>query len=162
MSAIACRGFRFPWIVIQHAVWLYARFTLSLRDVEELLAERGITVSYETIRAWVTRFGPPIARKLRAQRGPSNGRWHLDEMLIPSAKSGGQAEGGEACHPRLGERQSIQPVDHSRDVHPDSDADLLEPGLRQPVVAAPPHPEGAHALRERTLHSGAPVVTLLP
>lgn len=76
MSTISCRGFRFPWIVIQHAVWLYARFTFSLRDVEELLAVRGIVVSYETIRAWVARFGPPIARKLRAQRGPSNGRWH--------------------------------------------------------------------------------------
>jgi putative transposase len=84
MSAITCRGFRFPWIIIQHAVWLYARFTLSLslRDVKELLAERGITVSHETIRAWVARFGPPIARRLRAQRGPSNGRWHLDEMFV--------------------------------------------------------------------------------
>jgi len=76
------RGFRFPWVVIQHAVWLYARFTLSLRDVEELLAERGIVVSYETVRAWVARFGPAIARGLRARRGGSNGRWHLDEMLV--------------------------------------------------------------------------------
>jgi putative transposase len=82
MSTIVCRGFRFPWIIIQHAVWLYARFTLSLRAVEELLAERGITVSYETIRTWVARFGPPIARRLRAQRGQSNGRWHLDEMFV--------------------------------------------------------------------------------
>jgi putative transposase len=87
MSTLSCRGFRFPWIVIQHAVWLYARFTLSLRDVEELLAERGVIVSYETIPAWVTRFSLSIARRLHAQRGPSNGRWHLDEMLIPSAKS---------------------------------------------------------------------------
>jgi transposase-like protein len=82
MSAIVCRGFWFPWIVIQHAVWLYARFTLSLRDVEELLAERGIVVSHETVRAWVARFGPPIARKLRARRGRSNGPWHLDEMFV--------------------------------------------------------------------------------
>jgi putative transposase len=76
------RGFRFPWIVIQHAVWLYARFTLSLRDVEELLAERGIVVTYETVRAWVARFGPAIARGLRARRRGSNGCWHLDEMFV--------------------------------------------------------------------------------
>jgi transposase-like protein len=81
MSTISCRGFRFPWIVIQHAVWLYARFTLSLRDVEELLAQRGIVVSYETIRTWVARFGPPIARRLRAQRGKPSGCWHLGEMF---------------------------------------------------------------------------------
>jgi putative transposase len=82
MSTICCRGFRFPWIIIQHAIWLYSRFTLSLRDVEELLAERGIVVSYETIRIWVARFGPLIARKLRARRGRSNGTWHLDEMFV--------------------------------------------------------------------------------
>jgi transposase-like protein len=102
MSTLSCRGFRFPWIVIQHAVWLYARFTLSLRDVEELLAQRGIVVSYETIRTWVARFGPPIARRLRAQRGKPSGCWHLDEMLIPSAKSGGLGKGGEGGQPRLG------------------------------------------------------------
>ena len=56
---IKCRGFCFPWIVIQHAVWLYARFALSLRDVEELLVERGIIVSYETIRVWSRRA--PVA-----------------------------------------------------------------------------------------------------
>src|SRR3712207_903229 len=76
------RGFRFPTVVIQHAVWLYARFTLSLRDVEELLAERGILVSYETVRAWFARFGPAIARGLRARRPGSSGRWQLDEMLV--------------------------------------------------------------------------------
>jgi transposase-like protein len=74
MSAIICRGCRFPWIIIQHAVWLYARFTLSLRNVEELLAERGIAVSYETIRTWIARFGPPIARRLGAQRGRASDR----------------------------------------------------------------------------------------
>src|ERR671919_1959277 len=75
-------GFRFPRPIIQHAVWLYARFTLSLRDVEELLAERGITVSYETIRVWVARFGLLIARRLRRQRGRPSDTWHLDEMLV--------------------------------------------------------------------------------
>src|SRR3712207_4888193 len=82
MGAGRPRGFRFPTVVIQHAVWLYARFTLSLRDVEELLAERGIVVSYETVRAWMARFGPAIARCLRARRRGSSGRWHLDEMLV--------------------------------------------------------------------------------
>jgi putative transposase len=81
MSTGRPRGFRFPWAVSQHAVWLYARFTLSLREVEELLAERGIVVTHETVRAWVARFGPAIARGLRARRGGSNGRWHLDEMF---------------------------------------------------------------------------------
>src|SRR3712207_5400755 len=82
MSTGSPRGFRFPWAVIQHAVWLCARLTLSLRDVEDLLAERGITVSYETVGAWVARFGPAIARGLRARRVGSSGRWHLDEMFV--------------------------------------------------------------------------------
>src|ERR1700748_2543695 len=64
MQALSYRGYRFPAAVIHHAVWLYLRFTLSLRDVEELLAERGIIVSYETIRRWVTHFGPMYARRL--------------------------------------------------------------------------------------------------
>src|SRR5947208_762853 len=62
-----CRH-RFPPAVIQHAIWLYLRFTLSYRDVEELLAERGLEVSYETVRCWVLNFGPGIARKLRRCR----------------------------------------------------------------------------------------------
>jgi transposase-like protein len=78
MSTGRPRGYRFPLAVVQHAVWLYARFTLSLRDVEELLAERGIVVSYETVRAWFARFGPAIARGLRARRRGSSGLWHLD------------------------------------------------------------------------------------
>jgi len=52
-------------VVIQHAVWLYLRFTLSYRDVEELLAERGLDLSYESVRSWVLKFGPAIARRLR-------------------------------------------------------------------------------------------------
>jgi len=76
------RGFRFPKPIIQHAVWLCARFTLSLRDVEDLLAERGITVSYETIRVWVARFGPLIARRRRRQRGRPSDTWHSDEIFV--------------------------------------------------------------------------------
>ena len=82
MTRTPYRGFRFPRPIIEHAVWLYARFTLSLRDVEELLAERGINVSYETIRVWVARFGPLIARRLRSGRSKPSDTWHLDEMFV--------------------------------------------------------------------------------
>src|SRR5258707_6601717 len=80
-SPIYC-GYRFPVDVIYCAIWLYLRFTLSYRDVEELLAERGIVVSYETIRRWVTTFGPQIAGRLRARRPVPHRRWHLDEMFV--------------------------------------------------------------------------------
>ncbi|TSD82211.1 IS6 family transposase, partial [Mycobacterium sp. KBS0706] len=75
-------GYRFPSDVIQLAVWMYLRFTLSYRDVEDLLTERGIEVSYETVRRWVSAFGPVIARRLRAQRPVPHRRWHLDEMFV--------------------------------------------------------------------------------
>ena len=65
MAPISYSGYRFPRDVIQRAVWMYVRFTLNFRDVEDLLAERGIVVSYETIRRWVASFGPAIARRLR-------------------------------------------------------------------------------------------------
>src|SRR3546814_1732312 len=71
----------FPSDVIRRAVWMYLRFTLSYRDIEDLLAERGIEVSYETIRRWVSAFGPMIARRLRAQRPAPHRPWHLDEMF---------------------------------------------------------------------------------
>jgi len=73
---------QFPSVVIQHAVWLYLRFTLSYRDVEDLLAERGLDVSYESIRRWVLKFGPAIARHLRQRRPKPTSRWHLDEMVV--------------------------------------------------------------------------------
>ena len=82
MTAPSYLGYRFPADVIQRAVWMYLRFTLSYRDVEDLLAERGIQVSYETIRRWVHVFGPVIARRLRARRPKPHGRWHLDEMFV--------------------------------------------------------------------------------
>ena len=68
MVKLSYRGYRFPAAVIRHAIWLYLRFTLSYRDVEELLAERGLDVSYETVRRWVLKFGPAIARELRRSR----------------------------------------------------------------------------------------------
>lgn len=66
MKPISYKRHRFPPEIIRHAIWLYARFTLSFRDVEELLAERGIDVSNETLRRWFLKFGGPIAANLRA------------------------------------------------------------------------------------------------
>ena len=68
MKKISYRGYRFPPEIIQQAIWLYLLFTLSLRDVEDLLAERGIMVSYETVLCWVNHFGPLIAADLRKRR----------------------------------------------------------------------------------------------
>jgi putative transposase len=73
---------QFPPAIIRHAVWLYVRFTLSYRDVEDLLAERGLEVSYETVRRWVLKFGPLFARELRRRRSRPTARWHLDEMAV--------------------------------------------------------------------------------
>jgi putative transposase len=73
---------QFPPAIIWHAVWLYVRFTLSYRDVEDLLAERGLDVSYETVRRWVSKFGPLFARELRRRRSRPTARWHLDEMAV--------------------------------------------------------------------------------
>src|SRR6266705_6670256 len=76
------RGYRYPAEIIGHAVWLYFRFSLSLRDVEELLAERGVTVTYETIRAWCAKFGPDYAAGLRRRRAPTSDKWHMDEVQL--------------------------------------------------------------------------------
>ena len=82
MHSLSYRRHRFPPLVIQHAVWLYLRFSLSYRDVEELLAERGLDISYESVRSWVLKFGPAIARALRRCRPRPSDRWHLDEMVV--------------------------------------------------------------------------------
>lgn len=76
------RGHRFPPEIISYAVWLYHRFTLSFRDVEDLLAERGIVVSYEAIRKWCLKFGPAYARSLRRKQGRLGDIWHVDELFI--------------------------------------------------------------------------------
>jgi putative transposase len=82
MTLLSYRRHRFPPEIIQHAIWLYFRFTLSYRDVEELLAERRVEISYETVRRWALKFGPVIARRLRRQRPRPSDRWHLDEMVV--------------------------------------------------------------------------------
>ena len=75
-------GYRFPPDISSHAVWLYYRFCLSFRDAEDLLAQRGVTVTYETIRQWCQRFGPVYARQLRRRRGQMGDTWHLDEVFV--------------------------------------------------------------------------------
>jgi len=82
MTKISCAGYRFPPVIIQHAIWLYVRFSLSFRDVEDLLAERGIVVSYETVRRWVNHLGPKIAADLRKRRPKPHTTWHLDEVYL--------------------------------------------------------------------------------
>ena len=75
-------GYRFPPQIISHAVWLYYRFCLSFRDAEDLLAERGIIVSHETIRHWCGKFGPEHAGNLRRRRGRLGDTWFLDEVFV--------------------------------------------------------------------------------
>src|ERR671917_810846 len=82
MPPISYARHQFPPEVIRQAVWLYLRFTLSYRDVEDLPAERGLEVSYETVRRWVRKFGPAIARRLRQRRPKPSPRWHLDGMAV--------------------------------------------------------------------------------
>ena len=82
MHPISYARHQFPPTVIRHAVWLYHRFTLSYRDVEELLAERGIDVSYESVRRWVLKFGPQFAAGLARRRPRPHDRWNFDEMVV--------------------------------------------------------------------------------
>ena len=76
------RGYRFPPAIISHAVWLYFRFGLSFRDVEDLLSERGVTVTHEAIRQWCLTFGLDYARRLRRRRGRMGDTWYLDEAFV--------------------------------------------------------------------------------
>ena len=101
--AIAARykGYRYPIEVIGHAVWLYHRFALSLRDVEELMLARGVVVSHETIRSWCAKFGPDYANQLRRRRARPGDKWHLDEVFIringTSTTCGARSTSTETC-----------------------------------------------------------------
>lgn len=81
-AASLYKGHRFPQEIISHAVWLYYRFSLSYRDVEELLAARGIVVTYETVRQWCLKFGQQYANQLRRRRPKTGDKWHLDEVFL--------------------------------------------------------------------------------
>ena len=96
MRPISFKRHRFPPEVIRYAVWLYFRFTLSFRDVAELLAQRGIEVSCETIRCWTLKFGPLIAANLRRRRAAPSGRcW------------GGRPPTASTCFPSLGAAAAV-------------------------------------------------------
>ena len=82
MQAVSFKSHRYPPDVIRQALWLYFRFTLSLRDVEEMLAQRGIEASYETIRCWTLKFGRLFAQDVRRTRPKPTGRWHLEKMVV--------------------------------------------------------------------------------
>lgn len=82
MRKISYARHRYPPSIIQRAVWLYFRFPLSYRDIEDMLAERGIEVSYETIRRWVVKFGTAIAARIRSRRVKPAATWHLDEVFV--------------------------------------------------------------------------------
>ena len=76
------RGFRYPREIISHVVWLYFRFSLSFRDIEELMASRGVIITYETIRQWTLRFGQQFANELRRRQPRRGDKWHLDEVVL--------------------------------------------------------------------------------
>ena len=79
---VSYRRHRFPAAIISHAVWLYHVFSLSLRDVELILAERGVTVTHESVRAWCRKFGAEFAKRLRRHRPQPGDIWHLDEVFV--------------------------------------------------------------------------------
>src|SRR5512134_3119823 len=80
-------GYRFPPEIISHAIWLYFRFPLSLRMVEEMLAARGIVVSHETVRQWALKFGQGVANEIRRRLPCAGDKWHLNEVVIKIAGS---------------------------------------------------------------------------
>jgi transposase-like protein len=92
MTSISFARHQFPPDVIRHAVWLYLRFTLSLRDVEEMLAERGLDLTHETVRRWVTKFGPLFARELR--RLAVNPAWPIADVGKARGRECGATGGG--------------------------------------------------------------------
>src|SRR5438105_15275263 len=100
-------GFRYPSEIISDAVWLYFRFSLSFRDVEEMLASRGIIVTYETIRQWTLKFGQTCANTLRRKQAKRGDKWLLDEVAGPFARDERAPAvesglGGGGCHLRVG------------------------------------------------------------
>ena len=82
VGAPSYKGFRFPAEIISHCVWLYHRFSLSFREIEEMMLKRGIVVSHETVRQWCAKFGQTYANALRRRRARPGDTWHLDEVFI--------------------------------------------------------------------------------
>ena len=80
--ASSYKGFRFPAEIISHCTWLYFRFSLSFRDIEEMMAERGVVLTYETVRQWCLKFGQMYANELKRRRPKTGDKWHLDEVYL--------------------------------------------------------------------------------
>ena len=112
------KGHRYPVEIINHCVWLYFRFPLSFREVEELMLVRGVVVSYETIRRWCAKFGQAYANQLRRRRPRPGDKWHLDEVFVKiNGITGYLWRGSRPARQRLGrvgavaaKRQSSQAV----------------------------------------------------
>jgi len=79
---VSYKGHRYPVEIISHCVWLYYRFALSLRDISEMMLERGVVVSHETVRQWCAKFGQGYANQLRRRRPRPGDKWHVDEVFI--------------------------------------------------------------------------------
>src|SRR5258707_14543772 len=148
MARLSYRRHRFPPPIIQHAIWLYLRFTLSYRDVEELLAERGVDVSYETVRRWVLKFGPVVARRLRERRPRPSFRWHLDEMVVRIARK----------------RMYLwRAVDHEGEIldilvqRPVASADAAPNGQRRPIRGRADAGDATHRVRAHLARRSLPV-----
>ena len=124
------KGHRYPVEIINHCVWLYFRFPLSLREVEELMLARGVAVSYETIRRWCAKFGQAYANQLRRRRPRPGDKWHLDEMFV-------------RINGRL--RYLWRAVDQHGNVLIDHADFTYRPICRGPVVG-PSHCVGGHAM----------------
>jgi putative transposase len=87
------KNHRFPGEIISHGVWLYYRFSLSYRDVQEILFERGITVTHEAVRQWCLKFGQDYANQLKCRRPRTGDKWHLEIVFAQLTKMGGLAAG---------------------------------------------------------------------
>ena len=139
------KGFRFPPEIISHCVWLYHRFPLSFRDVQELMLERGVDVSYETIRPWCDRFGQEFANQLRRRGARPGDKWHLDEVFV-------QINGAQRYLWRAGPAR--QRARHSGPVAPKRGGrkEVLPPAAHGPAVGA----QGDRHRQARRLPGGAP------
>ena len=92
------KNHRFPGEIISHGVWLYYRFTLSYRDVQEILFERGIDVTHEAIRQWCLEFGEDYANRLKRRRAQPGDKWHLDEVFVTDCQSAVSGRAGARQH----------------------------------------------------------------
>ena len=97
----AYTGYRFPTEIISHAVWLYFRFSLSYRDVEELLAARGVVLTYETVRQWCRKFGQPYTKQVRRRYAQTGDKWHLDELFLNITAISPNGTIANLCHRRV-------------------------------------------------------------